>query len=418
MSVGEVAGGDALRNLCFNDTVFRVRYEGWEMLGRGLLGTVVKTYLRDARRYIAIKVFVNLDAATIDRVRKEVLAAQALSTPYLVRTCSMFDRGTIAWFEMELVEGPNLQQELDRLAAKGDRVPVVRAYEIALALSRCVWDAHRHGILHRDIKPANALLSANGQPLAKVSDFGIAHVTGIPASTPPGTIVGTPQFASPEALAGQPVGPPHDVYSLGMTLYVLFSGGRLPFEGARAASLAALRALRMNARVAPLRDSAPDVDAAVDRLVRKALSPAPQRSSKHAGARGRARAGPRTRCGYEPTSRCRALAVRMEARGGDLRPRACRTLEEGAKDTCRSSGARSVRRPSPTRRTSPASVEARVVPYVRPANARITSTASCATSRTMSPALRMSCTTPTLSPAYKAQRSHSPSMSRTGAKSS
>src|SRR5574342_962219 len=154
-------GADGLRELCFSDAVFRDRYEGWRVLGRGSWATVVRTRSRDAGQDVALKILVNLDPGLLERLREEVRAAQALATKYLVQTYSLFDRGTIAWFEMEVVEGPTLQQELDRLAATRQRLPFVRACEIALAISRCVWHAHRHCFLHRDVKPANFLLPAS-----------------------------------------------------------------------------------------------------------------------------------------------------------------------------------------------------------------------------------------------------------------
>ena len=270
-----VSGDDALRELCFSDVVFSQRYDGWRVLGRGPWATVVRTRSRDLGQDIALKVFVNLDPELLERVRQEVRAVQALATPYLVHTYSLFDRGTIAWFEMELVDGPNLQQELDRLAAAGERLPLARAYEIALAVSRCVWHAHRHGVLHRDIKPANVLLPASGQPAAKVSDFGIARLAEVAGSTPPGSITGTPRFASPEALAGEPVGPPHDVYGLGATLYTLFAGGRPPYEVAPGASIASLRRLQLADQPKPLRELAPVVDPGLERVLMQALAPDP-----------------------------------------------------------------------------------------------------------------------------------------------
>ncbi len=239
-----VSAPDALRTLCFSDVVFRERYDGWRVLGRGAWATVVRTRSRDFGRDIALKIFVNLDPELLERVREEVRAAQALATPYLVHTYSLFDRGTIAWFEMEVVDGPNLHQEMDRLSAAGERLPLVRAYEIALAVSRCVWHAHRRGVLHRDIKPANVLLPASGEPAAKVSDFGIARLSDTSGATPPGTVTGTPRFASPEALAGHTVGPGHDVYALGATLYALLAGGQLPYEVTGRAPIASLRRAR------------------------------------------------------------------------------------------------------------------------------------------------------------------------------
>lgn len=270
-----MSGEEALRAVCFSDTVFRDRYDGWRVVGRGPWATVVRTRSRDMGRDIALKVFVNLDPEMLERVREEVRAAQALATPYFVHTYSLFDRGAIAWFEMEVVDGPNLQQELDRLTAAGKRLPLGRAYQIALAVSRCVWHAHRRGVLHRDIKPANVLLPACREPVAKVSDFGIARLADAPDATPPGTITGTPRFASPEALDGRTVGPAHDVYGLGATVYVLLAGGKLPYEATGRAPIASLRRLQLTERPQSLRALAPEVDTRVEEVVMQAPAPDP-----------------------------------------------------------------------------------------------------------------------------------------------
>jgi serine/threonine protein kinase len=149
---------------------------------------------------------------------------------------------------------------------------VPRAAEIALAVSRCLWQAHRHGVLHRDIKPANILLPASGQPAAKVTDFGIARLADATAATPPGSITGTPRFASPEALAGRPVGTAHDVFGLCTTLYALFSGGALPFPGDADTSLATLRRMLAETRPTPLRTLVPRLDPTVTGLIMRGLS--------------------------------------------------------------------------------------------------------------------------------------------------
>lgn len=265
-------GDDALRKLCYCDAVFRQRYDGWRVLGRGSWATVVQARSKDLGHDLALKVFVNLDPELLHRVREEVRAVQVLATPYLVHTYSLFDGGSIAWFEMELVEGPNLRQELDRLAAAGSTLPPIRSYEIALAVSRCLWHAHRRGVLHRDIKPANVLLPTSGQPAAKLSDFGIARLADVASTTPRDVVMGTPRFASPEALAGQTVGPPHDVYGLGITLYTLFTGGRAPYAMAGSQSLAELRRLQASVRPPPLRSVVPSLDRDVDAVVMQALA--------------------------------------------------------------------------------------------------------------------------------------------------
>jgi eukaryotic-like serine/threonine-protein kinase len=231
----------SLRELCLADPVFSQRYEGWEVLGTGTYATVIRTRSRDAGRDIALKIFRDLSQGSVDRVREEVHAAQSLATPYFVQVYSVFDRGPIAWFEMELVDGPNLDEELHRAASDGHRFSLPQATEIALAVSRCLWHAHRRGVLHRDVKPANVLLPRAGIPAAKLADFGIARVGNGSGATPTGSITGTPRFASPEALAGEPVDRPYDVFGLCSTLYAIFSGGRLPFPTDRAAGIERLQ---------------------------------------------------------------------------------------------------------------------------------------------------------------------------------
>jgi serine/threonine protein kinase len=157
----------------------------------------------------------------------------------------------------------------------GERLPLARGYEIALAVSRCVWHAHRHGVLHRDIKPANVLLPVSRQPPAKLGDFGVARLAELAGSTPSGAVTGTPTYASPEALAGEDVGPPHDVYALGATLYTLFAGGRPPYGVARGESIASLRRLRLVERVRPLRALNPGIDGRVEGVLSQMLAPDP-----------------------------------------------------------------------------------------------------------------------------------------------
>jgi eukaryotic-like serine/threonine-protein kinase len=322
--------GDGLRELCFSDAVFRERYEGWRLLGRGSWATVVRTRSRDAGRDVALKIFVNLDPELLRRLREEVRAAQALATPYLVQSYSLFDRGTIAWFEMEVVEGPTLQEELDRLASAGARLSLVRSCEIALAVSRCVWQAHRHGVLHRDIKPANVLLPASGRPAAKLGDFGVARLADASGATPPGTIVGTPRFASPESLSGQAVGTAHDVYGLAATLYAIFGGGRLPYSVPANASLARLRTAQRTERPAPLLGFAPEMDPRLERTILEALSPDPaERPSARklvlALERAQVRALAAAAMGYQAAGLA-AMASRLKITVLDLASRARRAL--------------------------------------------------------------------------------------------
>ena len=88
--------------------------------------------------------------------------------------------------------------------------------------------AHKLNIVHRDIKPANIMYDVDTD-IPKITDFGIARVTDS-SKTKTGMVLGTPSFMSPEQLAGRKIDGPSDLFSLGVTLYQLASGG-LPFQG-------------------------------------------------------------------------------------------------------------------------------------------------------------------------------------------
>ncbi len=266
---------EALQLLCFSDPVFAERYQGWFVLGRGTYATVVRTFGRDAGREVALKVFVNLEPEMVQRVREEVHAVQALATPYVVQVYSLFDRGPIAWFEMELVEGRDLDEELQRLTAARRQMPLRPAFAIALAIGRCLWHAHRAGVLHRDVKPANIILPASRQPAAKLTDFGIARLANRPASTPAGSVLGTPRFASPEALAGRVAGRAHDVFGYCTTLYALFSGGVLPFDSDPEASVSLLQRMKVESVPVPLSIRRSDIGEQVSNLIARGLSASP-----------------------------------------------------------------------------------------------------------------------------------------------
>jgi serine/threonine protein kinase len=272
----KAAADCALHDLCFSEPLFRRRYEGWCVLGWGSYATVVRTYSRDAGREVALKIFFNVEPDLLERVREEVRASQRLTSQYVVGTYSMFDQGVIAWFEMELVEGPNLDTYMRRHTTQGRALDADECLDIALSVSRAVWYAHRRGVLHRDLKPSNVLLPDSGRPAAKVGDFGIAEVGDSTIMTPPGTIIGTPRFASPEALAGRRVGAAHDVYGLGLTLFSLFTGGGSPENIPRTAPLRVLRRLRSKEgrlRIAPL---AAQLDPRVAPLIVQCLAVRPQ----------------------------------------------------------------------------------------------------------------------------------------------
>jgi hypothetical protein len=136
-------------------------------------------------------------------------------------------------------------------------------------LARALEVAHRHGIIHRDLKPANVLLNAADEPV--ITDFGLARrltQTG-ERLTASGAILGTPAYMSPEQVEGriEEIGPPADIYSLGVILYELLTG-TIPFRGSMASVLAQIIS------TAPERPSRlrSDLDPPLEEIVMKALA--------------------------------------------------------------------------------------------------------------------------------------------------
>jgi len=266
---------DALHQLCRADPVWAERYEGWTELGRGGSASVVRTFSRATGEDIALKVFHHLAPEDEQRFRQEVRSAQRLTSPHIVRTYGAFPRGRLAWIEMELVEGPDLRRELDRRSVAQTPFELEAAFAIASALTQALVAAHEAGVVHRDVKPGNVLLPASGRPIAKLGDFGLSRVAGSTRVTATGLLAGTPQFVAPEIIAGRPATPAADVYSLALTLYLVFSGNRSPYGIGPDASPAEWLRAHSETRARPLRDHDPRVPAGMAQLLAEGLSKDP-----------------------------------------------------------------------------------------------------------------------------------------------
>jgi serine/threonine protein kinase len=241
---------DALQQLCYASHDFARRYEGWEVIGQGAFATVVKVSLMGET--VALKILTNLNAEGKARFRSEFASTVRLNSPHLVRTYSAFDNGSIAWIEMEAVDGPNLEDELARRERENQPFSLDEALEIAIAVTAVVAEAHEHGIVHRDIKPANILLPRSRKPVAKLGDFGIARFLDAAKLTATGGFPGTPKWAAPEVFALRPqVGAAADVYSLSLCLFGLFTTNRYPWVVGEDVSPGAFMAAHLKTR--PLR---------------------------------------------------------------------------------------------------------------------------------------------------------------------
>jgi serine/threonine protein kinase len=164
------------------------------------------------------------------RFKREAQAAARLKSPHVAQIHDYGVEGTMPYIAMELLEG----EDLATLLARSGRLPLARTLAIAQQLCRGLQVAHDAGIVHRDLKPSNVFLARMGdEHLVKILDFGIAKVIGVSlpksARTASGAIIGSPRYMSPEQLLGIKVGPPADLWAVGMLLFEMLTAA-CPFE--------------------------------------------------------------------------------------------------------------------------------------------------------------------------------------------
>jgi len=182
-------------------------------------------------RTVAVKLFRmdTADGAGPERQSGEVAVLASLNHFALV---TLFDAGTAVidgvprtFIVMEFVNGRDLRSRI----RDGPILPAEVA-EIGADLGEALHYVHSQGIIHRDIKPANVLLAPSGFPgrsmHAKLADFGIARLFDATHLTKTGALLGTAGYLSPEQALGEPIGPPSDVYSLGLVLLECLTGER------------------------------------------------------------------------------------------------------------------------------------------------------------------------------------------------
>jgi serine/threonine-protein kinase len=193
-----------------------------ELLGSGGMGRVYRAEDRQLGRAVALKLVRDPFPGAAARILREARAQARVDHPNVCKVFEVSGEGHQPYIAMQLIEG----QPLDRAAARLDLAGKVRLF---VQVVHGVVAAHRQGLIHRDLKPSNVLVAEDGH--AYVTDFGLAIDVGARVTAASGTVVGTPQFMSPEQARGaRALDERSDVYGLGATLHFLLAGAP-PFDG-------------------------------------------------------------------------------------------------------------------------------------------------------------------------------------------
>jgi eukaryotic-like serine/threonine-protein kinase len=211
------------------------RYHVLRKLGEGGMGTVYLAEHVKMGRKSAVKVMnpgMVHDADAISRFNREAANASRINH---ANVAAVYDFGEtsdgVIYLAMEFIEGPTLTKVVHDSGALNP----LRAADITRQAAEALTIAHDMGIVHRDLKPDNIMLTKNrdGSDCVKVVDFGIAKAANNEAQkvTKTGLVVGTPEYMSPEQLAGDVLDGRSDTYSLALVAFNMFTG-KLPFPGA------------------------------------------------------------------------------------------------------------------------------------------------------------------------------------------
>jgi CHASE2 domain-containing sensor protein/predicted Ser/Thr protein kinase len=213
------------------------RYEVQKELGQGAMGTVYLGEDPKIHRAVAIKTMSlaaefegDALADAKERFFREAESAGRLNHPNIVAIYDAGEEHDLAYIAMEFLKG----KDLSKNTTADNLLPLEEVLDIGIQCAEALDYAHRMGVVHRDVKPSNMMYDRDTHTV-KLTDFGIARITDS-SKTRTGTVLGTPNYMSPEQALGDKVDGRSDLFSLGVVLYQLCAG-RLPFQGDSMASL-------------------------------------------------------------------------------------------------------------------------------------------------------------------------------------
>ncbi len=250
--------------------VLGTRYKFVSRLGAGAFGEVYRVHDTMLERDVAVK-RVRLDAFADEAQRKEIrertireaIVAAKLKHPHIVTIHDVVDRPDMSFIVMEFIEG----QTLAKLLKDHGRLSVEETARLLGQTASALDFAHKKGVVHRDIKPANIMIES-GSGNAKVTDFGIAKSDSFSELTAAGSVLGTPNYMSPEQARGElSIGPGADLFSLGCVLYECLVGQRAFVGNTVMATLLTI----MNEGPRPFDREALGLNPGIDDVLKRAL---------------------------------------------------------------------------------------------------------------------------------------------------
>ena len=272
----------------------------YELLGRLGMGGMAEIFLArepmgaGQARYVVVKRIlehISDEEAFVQMFLDEARLAMRLRHPHI---CPVYELGQDGddWFlAMEWVHGITLRELQHRMSRMGTHMPVAMAVRIVSDLAGALHYAHRLkddsgnplGIVHRDVSPHNVMISFDGA--VKLLDFGIAKAMSQSSRTRTGQLKGKLGYMAPEQCMQIDVDARTDVFALGIVLYECLTGRPL-FKGD--SEINTMRNVLEHEQAPSVRKRRPDVPAALDEVVRRALAPKPRERYQSAGEMQRA----------------------------------------------------------------------------------------------------------------------------------
>lgn len=240
------------------------RYEIREIIGEGGMAIVYRALDHRLNRDVAVKIMRDEMAADEEFRRRfctESHAVAMLSHPNIVAVYDVSHNDNVEYIVMELVDGITLKQYMERKGMVAWKEVVHFTKQISKALAH----AHERGIIHRDIKPQNIMLLRDGT--IKVGDFGIAALENEVYENN-GEAIGSIHYIAPEQARGECPDARSDIYSLGVMMYEMLTGG-LPFTGN---TLGEIAVQHMNAKPVPPHEKNPEIPLELERITLKAMN--------------------------------------------------------------------------------------------------------------------------------------------------